>query len=454
MTISQQFAEFGTRLCWDAVPEAVQRQARLRLLDMLGVTIAGAQVPTSDLGAKLVERYGAIGVAGLIGRTQRTSAPFAALVNSMACHALEMDDGHHYAVGLHNGCTTIPASLAVGEEANVDLERLLAAVVLGYEIAGRIGTVVNPAHRQMGFHTTGTVGVFGATAAAAFLRGLDNERYACALGIAGSASAGTYEFLREVSTSKLFHGAHAAMSGVLAADLAGGGLTGPLSVFEGRDGFFNVYGRQVDAGAVVSGLGEKFDIQNAYIKLHAACGQAFSTIDAVLELRKRVANPAHVESMVVRTYRAAAILNDRRPHTRIAAKFSIPYCAAVVWQHGRATEDVFSDSYLVDPALLQLAGRIETIEDPEMEANFPRLRETSVAVVLGDGSRLESYVDVPRGMGERPASDEVVTAKFRALAAPVLGPLRAEALLDVVLSGRKQGVRELVACAMPQKMAS
>ena len=121
---------------------------------MLGATLAGAGTPTAALSAALAARYGAADTAQLIGRGQRANTLFAALANGMTCHALELDDGHRYAVGLHSAPTTIPAALACAEEAATDVETLLAALVLGYEVAGRVGTAVNPAHRRQGFPST------------------------------------------------------------------------------------------------------------------------------------------------------------------------------------------------------------------------------------------------------------------------------------------------------------
>src|SRR5689334_9441040 len=112
MTISQEFAAFAAGLRWDTLPAGVQQRARLCLLDMLGATLAGAGTPTAALSAGLAARYGAADTAQLIGRDQRANTLFAALANGMTCHALELDDGHRYAVGLHNAPTTIPAALA------------------------------------------------------------------------------------------------------------------------------------------------------------------------------------------------------------------------------------------------------------------------------------------------------------------------------------------------------
>jgi len=449
VTIAQRFAEFAESIRWDSLPLAVQRQARFCLLDMVGATLAGSDTPTAALGAALAARYGGRESAQLIGRKQRTNALLAALVNGMACHSLELDDGHRYGVGLHNGCTTIPAALAVAEEENANLQSLLAAVVLGYEVAGRIGTAMSPIHRQMGFHATGTIGAFGATAAVAYLRGLDTERFSRALGVAGSAGAGLFEFLSDGSTSKHFHAGHAAMAGVVATDLAAGGMTGPTSILEGREGFFHAYGRGVEAASITRGLGQQFEMRNVYFKLHAACGHSFSAIDAINELKQGIGSAAEVERITVRTYRAAAVLDEPRPSSKTAAKFSIPYCVAAAWILGRVTEDIFAERFLKDPAILELARRVNTVEDAELEAGFPRMRTARVEVQLKDGRLLESRVDIPHGMPERPATEDELVLKFRRLAAPVIGDDTVARLMEMVLGGSEQSVRELLALTVP-----
>jgi 2-methylcitrate dehydratase PrpD len=453
-TISQQFAALGAGLRWDALPDAVQRRARLCLLDMLGATLAGATTPTAALGAALAARYGAANTAQLVGRPQRASAPFAALANGMTCHALELDDGHRYAVGLHNAATTTPAALACAEEVEADLATLLAAIVLGYEVAGRVGTAVNPAHRRKGFHSTGTIGVFGAAAAAAYLRRLPAAQFARALGIAGSAAGGLFEFLSDGATSKHFHGGHAAMSGVLAADLAAGGLTGPLSIFEGEEGFCHAYAGAVDTQAITAELGSRFNLEHIYFKLHAACAHIFSPIDAVLALRAEAGDGAAIERLVVRTYHAGAILDEPQPRTKAAAKFSIPYCIAAAWLYGRVSEEVFGEQFLADPALRALAARVAVAEDSALEADFPRTRAARVEVLLRDGRRLERYVEVPRGMPDRPVTEQDLTDKFLGLAAPLLGPAAAQGVAELVLHGTQEPVRAFTARLVPRQSSA
>ena len=165
----------------------------------------------------------------------------------------------------------------------------------------------------------------------------------------------------------------------------------------------------------------RFDLEHVYFKLHAACAHAFSPIDAVLDIRAEAGAGAEIEQVRVHTYHAGAILNAPRPLTAPAAKFSIPYCLAAAWQHGRVSEEVFAARYLLDPTLQAVAARVAVAEDADLEAAFPRLRAARVEVLLRDGRRLERYVDAPRGMPDRPVADADLIDKFLGLASPVSG---------------------------------
>ena len=271
------------------------------------------------------------------------------------------------------------------------METLLAALVLGYEVAGRVGTAINPAHLCKGFHSTARL----ACSARPLLRltcVACADQFARALGIAGSAAGGLFEFVSDGSTSKQFHGGHAAMAGVLTTDLAAGGLTGPLTIFEGEEGLAT-RSRRGRHGGDHRRPGGRFDLEHVYFKLHAACAHTFSPIDAVLECAPR-RERGEIEQVSVHTYHAGAILNAPRPQTTPGAKFSIPYCLAAAWHHGRVSEEVFAARYLVDPALQAVAPASRSPRTPPSK-RFPRLRAAQLAVLLRDGRRLERYVDGP-----------------------------------------------------------
>ena len=186
------------------------------------------------------------GNSTLIGRGEKGTLLSAALYNGMIAHAEELDDSHRYVSGLHLSAVVIPAALAVAEERGLSGKEFITAVVCGYEAAARICRCIEQGHRTRGFHSTGTVGPFGACAAAGTALGLDAEQMVQAIGIAGSMGAGLFAFLDDGATVKHLHTGRASLDGLLAALMAQAGLTGPRAVLEAREGFFRAYADSSD----------------------------------------------------------------------------------------------------------------------------------------------------------------------------------------------------------------
>ncbi|MFW6289813.1 MAG: MmgE/PrpD family protein, partial [Mariniphaga sp.] len=289
--ISQQGAtiilsDFVSNLRFDQVPETTVEKARMCMLDYLGAVYAGVQTREASLARGFAGKLGGNPQATVAGTGGgKSSSPLAALVNAVTCHALELDDAHRYATGLHPGATIIPAAMAAGEHLSCTAERIWLAIIAGYEVAGRVGRAINPSHRYRGFHSTGTVACLGAAAAGAKLLGLDTKKTAWAIGISGSLAGGIFEFLAEGSMNKLLHAGNAASSGITAALLANDGFTGPTTVIEGKEGFCRAFSDEYDISKITRGIGGDYEIDATYFKPHASCGQSFGAIDAVLELR-------------------------------------------------------------------------------------------------------------------------------------------------------------------------
>jgi 2-methylcitrate dehydratase PrpD len=440
--LAETLADFIVGLDLADVPSRIVERAKLCLLDGLGAMLAGSRSETGAIARGLVDEVGGPPQAGVVGSGLRTSAPWAALANGMQTHALEVDDGHRYAVGLHNGATTLPAALAAAEQYGADGRELLAAVIIGYQVAGRIGTAINPSHRYLGFHSTGTVGCFGAAAAAARLLKLDREQAARALGIAGSQAGGIFECLADGSTVKHLHAGAAAQHGVLAALLAAHGLTGPKTVLEGKEGFLHAFAREADPAGIAVDLYDRWELDNVFFKLHAACAHCFAPIDAALEIHAEL-NGRAVRRIEVVTYRAAALLNHQVVSTRQEAKFSIPYCVGAALTLGRVSEETFEPWALAEPAIASAAARVQVREDPHLTADFPNTRAAVLRVELADGAALERRIDVPRGMPDNPARAEDVVGKFQALVRPEFGEERAGAIVAATQAVDRKALAEL-----------
>lgn len=237
-------------------PRAALDAARLRLLDGLGIALAALaspSVPKPRIGLSL---FGSSGPASAIGHAQALPVAAAALHNGLLMHGLEYDDTHVGAV-VHGAPVVLPAALAAAERGGKSGEDLLAAICVGWEVLARIGAALRGALQAHGFQATSVAGPLAAAASVARLSGLDARRTAHALGIAGSQSSGVFEFLQSGASSKMLHGGWAAMGGMVAAGLAADGMTGPVSILEGRSGLFKAFARDPALGErMQTGLGD------------------------------------------------------------------------------------------------------------------------------------------------------------------------------------------------------
>lgn len=433
MVATSILAEFVSGLAYDSLPERVKKRACECLLDLLGAVLSGLPTESSRQGVQLVRLFGGLPQATVVGRALRTSAPLAALANGISAHAQDIDDAHRFATGFHPGATVIPAALAAAELAGSCTTEFLVALVAGYEVGGKVGRAINPSHRYRGFHSTGTVGCLAAAAAVARILHLTPRETASALGIAASQAGGLFAFLRGGAQTKHFHAGHAAYAGVVSGTLASLGFMGPSAVLEGEDGFCRAYADEFREEVLTRDLGSSFEIEQTYFKPHAACGHAFSAIDAALALRAGL--PRSLDEVVqirVRTYRAAAVLTNRRPSTPHGAKFSIPYCVAVALLRGRVSLAEFQPESLADKEVIRLASRTVVEEDPAMTQAFPTVRPAVVEIILSSGARMDARVDIPRGMPENPLSPEDLEAKFAASAGPVVGADRAARIQQLI----------------------
>ena len=226
-------AEFALGLSVDDIPAEVVEAAKLHVLDTLGCGLAAAATGVGTAARDAADPHG--GPASVIGSLVRGSAAEAALANGALCHALDFDDTHAGAIA-HVGTVMVPAGLAAAQVARADGATLVAALVAGSELTIRVGAATSAGFHRRGFHPTSVAGVFGATVAAARLLGLSWAQAANALGIAGSFAGGIFEYLADGSSTKPLHAGWAAHGGVLAAQIARHGGTGPASVLDGRYG--------------------------------------------------------------------------------------------------------------------------------------------------------------------------------------------------------------------------
>lgn len=428
-TVVEQAARFALALRGRALEPALARHAKRALLDWSAAALAGAgMLPARALEAALADETGR-GGAQLV--RDGTAAPprLAALINGSAAHSAEVDDIYREAI-FHPGAPTIAAALALAQPRRLSGAVLLRALIVGYEICTRIGATMGRAHYAR-WHNTGTVGSFGAAAAAAEVLQLDATRFAHALATVATFAAGLQQAFRSDSMSKPLHAGRAAEAGVTAALAAAQGVTGALDVLEGEIGFGASMGAGPDWSGCMATLGRDFHVTRITFKNHACCGHTFAAIDGALALRARSGvEPDAIESVQVGTYaEALQVAGNPAPRTAAEARFSLPFVVATALAHGSVRLAAFEPPRLADPALRALMARIHVAVDPELDAAFPGRRAARIEIRTHGGAVERWLQPTRKGDPDAPLGDEELSDKFLELAAPVCGATAAAALL-------------------------
>ena len=452
--LSEQFADYSVREQTAKLPKEVIHHAKRAVIDWYASLLPGSRIPPATLLEEALADELDHGRARLASG-RRATVRAAALINGAASHAVEFDDIWRDAV-YHPASPVISAALAAAQSQGATGERFLRGVIVGYEVSTRIGDAVMPSHYRF-WHTTGTVGTFGAAASVATLLGCNREQFAHALGNAGTFAAGLQQAFRSQAMSKPLHGGHAAEAGALAALAAARGVTGVADILEGEVGFGAAMSVNPDWSRATRGLGTDYHITRVTFKNHGCCGHNFAALDAALTL-KREHGFAHRDIRKVRiaTYQGGLdIVDNPRPEGDYQAKFSIQYTVAHALVHGSVRLNAFAPQRLGDPDVRALMQKIECVADAGLSKAFPRQRAARVEIELADGRGLEHFQPTRKGDPELPLSDAELDDKFLELTAPVVGEAKARGLLTRLwsLEGEKTVDLEL-AERIPARVAS
>jgi 2-methylcitrate dehydratase PrpD len=413
MYVVERYAQWAADWRSQPISPEVLHHARRAVIDWHAALLPGGVVPP----ATLLKR-------ALADEFDRGSMRAAALINGAAAHTVEVDDIYRDGI-YHPGAPTIAAAHALGFEQ----KNFLRAVIVGYEISTRIGAAMGRAHYRY-WHNTGTIGCFGACAAAAELLKLDAKQFAHALATVATFAAGLQQAFRMDSMSKPLHAGHAAEAGVTAALAAREGVTGSLDVLEGEAGFGRAMGDNPDWEKALVGLGRDFHITRMTFKNHACCGHTFAAIDGALALKTKLGVAAKdIERVEVGTYRAGVeVAHYEEPRTPAEARFSMKYVVATALTHGSVRLAAFESPRLMNAETRALMSRVSVALDPELDASFPRQRAARVAITVR-GRRDELLQPTRKGDPDLPLSDAELNSKFLELAAPVIGKEPAQSLL-------------------------
>ena len=420
-TIARRLAQWVTRLTFqDLSPEAVYHAKRCTL-DTLGVQVRGATLPWVQPIYRYFRSAGGKDEATVTYYGDRLSVPYAAYVNSTFSYSCELQ--HHGTYGsAHSGVIVIPTVQALAEKLGTSGRDIITAMVAGYEVQGRLGAVLFHAAGKRHFHPQGLLGVFSAAASAGKLLGLDVEQQTHAFAIAGSHASTILEYDQAGGEVKRIHGAIALRSGIQSAFLAKEGLTGPVSVFEGRRGIFASFGGgEVNGDLPFSQFGRPYCITGCRYRIYPTIGSCHATLDIVNDLKRQHSfDFRDIECIRVGMpeFSVQHVTSVRRPHDVMSAQASLGFSLGLLLVKGSNDLDLYIEpASWQDPAVLAIADKLQAyvLDD----ASCPQ--RARVEIRLKSGQSFEGALDDARGTESSPFSDEVMEQKFRRLTAALPG---------------------------------
>jgi 2-methylcitrate dehydratase PrpD len=406
--LSRQLADFTTHVRWEQLPEIVRHTSRRSLLNFMGCALGVVNDPAVVTLVDVVTPTAGQPAATLIGRPERLDILNAALVNAVAANLLDYDDTHLRTV-IHPTAPIAAPVLALAESQNLSGQDVLTALVIGAEVACRLGNSVSPEHYARGWHITATCGVFGAAAACAWLLKLSPEQTAHALGLAASQSSGLVENLP--SAAKNIGVGNAARNGLFAALLAHRGYRATPFALEGPLGWIRASGNEPDPAELLGGLGERWEFAANTFKPYPSGIVMQAVIDACLELRQASGvAPADVQSITVAGDALLLARGDRFVNNERDARVSLQHCAAVAYLFGKAGLHEFSPTIAMDPAVAVFRAKIQAELDDGLPVGAAR-----VALRPVSGKPREATVMHARGSLAKPMTDAEIAGKVHEL---------------------------------------
>ena len=418
--VTQAIAAFAAEASFDDLPQAGIDRGRIHILDSLGLALAGAG---SDAARILRDHYTGLGIAGggasVFGTGMALPARFAACANGTAIHADNFDDTtpqirSDRTGGIHASGAVLPAVLALAETEGASGRDVFSAYHVGVEVSSRLNHTMGPRHYGDGFHTTGTLNIFGAAAAAGRLLGLDREGHVRAIAIAASQASGVR---RNFGTmAEILHSGHAAECGIAAADLARRGMTAAPDALDGPVGYFAAAGGGFDAGEIVGRLGAPwvFEGPGVWIKPHPNGALTHPGAACLLGLlRDNDVSAEDIRAIRVRTNdRVLNTLIHHDPADAMQGKFSMEFTLALIAVEGRAGLGDFTDEALGRADVRAMMGRIEYGAYDDAGPDYTNVT-TLVDIELADGRVLSGRADYAHGSTRSPMGFDDIVEKFR-----------------------------------------
>lgn len=396
------------------VPEEVVARARRSLLDYLAVTCAGAEFQKDKLEKYFAFAQPEEGKFRAIGTGKDLVLKEAVFLNGLNGHALDFDDGTNSGI-IHLGSPIFSLLLPLAQRYDKTLDEVLKAAIVGYEVSYTMAVSIQPGHKAMGYHATGTCGTLGATVAASYMLGFSDEERFQAFAAAAVAASGMLKVLDDGSELKPYNVAKTSLLSLTALQLAKAGFKGHSDPLGGR-GFFRMMTGKEDVEMKPVMLNGTYAIMKSYTKPYASCRYTHPAVEAAIHLRRDV-KPEDVEEINIKTYDLAVSGHD---HTQIpgsySAKMSIPYAAAAGLIYGKAGLQEFTEECVAGQEIKELTKKIKVSADDELSAVFPGIQAAIVTIKTRDGEYTDR-VDFPKGEPENPLDDQEFRDRYDGLMA-------------------------------------
>lgn len=414
MNRSLEFLESVDRMRDTPFLEFVMSRARQSLLDYLAVTSAGAKFQSDKLKKYYEFAMPEKGNFTVIGTGQKFVLKEAVYLNGLNAHALDFDDGTNSGI-IHLGSPIFSLLLPLAQRYDIKLEDMLKAAVIGYEASYTMAVSIQPGHKRMGYHATGTCGTLGATLAASYMLGFSEEERFQAFACACVAASGMLKVLDDGSELKPYNVAKTALLSLTAIQMAKAEFKGHPDPLGGR-GFFKMMTGKEDIDLKPVLLNGTYAIMKSYTKPYASCRYTHPSVEAAIDIRNQYGlKEDDIERIDVRTYSLAVSGHD---HTEIpgsySAKMSIPYSTAVGLIFGKAGLHEFSEEMIKNTKVIELTKKIHVTADPDLSDEFPKI-QAAVVDVLANGTKYSKRVDFPKGEPENPLNAKEFRDRYNEL---------------------------------------
>lgn len=442
--ITQTLAQFVSTHPSRGWSDALDLEAHRTWMNWLGCAVGATRHEAADAALAAVQMLQPAPQASVLGRLEKVDMASAALINGITSHTFDFDDTHLKTI-IHPAGPVASALLALAEHTGSSGREVIDALVLGIDVACRVGNAMYPDHYDRGWHITGSTGTLGAAAACARLLKLDVQKTAMALGIAASQPIGMREQFGTMT--KPFHPGAAARAGLMSALLASQGYTASPKALEAPRGMMQTISTKNDWNEITGELGQRFEIAfNSYKPF--ACGIVIHpSIDACAQLRGQGVTPDQIESVELKVHSLVLELTGKKePVDGLQAKFSVYHGCAAGLTFGRAAEEEFADSIVSRDDMVALRRKVvATVDDSIDEAS------ADVTAVLKDGRRVHVFVEHAIGSLKNPMSNAQLEAKFHGLSDAILGQSQTSELIQACFTlGQAANVSAMVALAKPR----